>query len=69
MKKELKIKGMSCGHCVMHVTNALKELEGVSQVEVNLDKANATMEIEDKVTNDQLIHAVTETGYEVTEVL
>ena len=29
IKKKLSIEGMSCQHCVMHVANALKELEGV----------------------------------------
>lgn len=69
MTRELKIKGMSCGHCVMHVTNALSEVEGVSQVQVDLEGAKATMQVADKVTNDQLKAAVSEAGYEVTEVL
>ena len=38
----VKIKGMSCNHCVMAVTKALKEIEGLEDVEVSLDKAEAT---------------------------
>ena len=32
MKKEIKIEGMSCMHCVMHVKNALMEVKGVKDV-------------------------------------
>ncbi|RRD94582.1 copper chaperone [Clostridiales bacterium COT073_COT-073] len=69
MTKELKIKGMSCGHCVKHVTNALSEVEGVSELQVNLEKANATMQVTDQVSNEALIEAVTEAGYEVVEII
>jgi len=32
----LNVEGMTCGHCKMAVTNALKELEGVKNVDVHL---------------------------------
>lgn len=69
MTKELKIKGMSCGHCVKHVTDALLEVEGVSELQVNLEKANATMQVTDQVSNEALMEAVTEAGYEVVEIM
>ncbi len=36
MTVELKIEGLSCGHCVNAVTTILNELKGISSVEVNL---------------------------------
>jgi len=36
MKKTLLVEGMSCGHCEKAVKNALKELNGVLKVEVDL---------------------------------
>ena len=36
MAKKIIIEGMSCGHCVKHVTTALEEL-GLSKVTVDLD--------------------------------
>lgn len=69
MKKELKIKGMSCGHCVKHATNALQELDGVSNVVVDLEKANATLEVTEAVSNQMLKEAISEVGYEVTEII
>jgi copper chaperone CopZ len=40
MQTELKIEGLSCGHCVNAVSNILKDLEGVTAYSVSLpDKA------------------------------
>ena len=41
MTKTLKVEGMSCDHCVMHVTRALEELGGVNEANVSLDKGVA----------------------------
>ncbi len=37
----IKIKGMSCNHCVMAVTRALNEIEGIRNVKVDLAKGEA----------------------------
>ena len=68
MKKELKIKGMSCQHCVKHVTNALQEVDGVTAVKVDLNQANATVETDGSVGEQVLKDAVAEAGYEVTAI-
>ena len=44
MKKKILIEGMSCKNCVAHVKNALEELSGVSEVEVNLEGKYALVE-------------------------
>jgi len=54
MTKELKIKGMSCQHCVMHAKNALQEVAGVTAVQVDLDKANAIVEMDGQVSEQAL---------------
>ena len=36
MASILKVKGMSCQHCVMSVTKALNRLEGIKNVQVDL---------------------------------
>lgn len=68
MIKELKIKGMSCQHCVKHVTNALQEVAGVTAVKVDLNQANATVETDGSVGEQVLKDAVAEAGYEVTAI-
>jgi copper chaperone CopZ len=37
----LKIKGMSCQHCVSSVQDALEKLSGLSQIVVHLDAGEA----------------------------
>jgi len=39
---EIKVKGMSCGHCAAAVTRALKSLPGISEVQVNLADGRVT---------------------------
>ncbi|MDE6676857.1 MAG: heavy-metal-associated domain-containing protein, partial [Clostridia bacterium] len=60
--------GMMCMHCVKHVTDALQAVEGVTGVDVNLKKKRATVTLGAEVSNEALIAAVKEAGYEVTKV-
>ena len=41
---KLKVEGMTCNHCVMAVTKALKKVPGVEKVEVSLEKGEALVE-------------------------
>lgn len=65
-KIEIKIEGMTCGHCAMSVTNELATLQGVSNVQVDHQAGKATVEA-DGVSNDQLSEAVSEAGYKAVE--
>ena len=40
----IKIKGMSCSHCVMAATKALNEVNGISNVSVDLEKGEAAFD-------------------------
>jgi copper chaperone len=65
MMKTVKIKGMSCQHCVMAVTKALNGLAGVKDVQVDLKKGEATFN-EEKVVEMKAIKKVIENaGFEV----
>ena len=68
MKKKLSIEGMTCQHCVQHITEALNEVEGVSSVSVDLEGKSAEVEASESVTDDALKSAVAEAGYTVTAV-
>ncbi len=67
MKKEtLKIQGMTCNHCVMRVTKALKAVPGVQDAQVDLQKAEAVVTYDEaKVNRDKMGTAVVEAGYKV----
>jgi copper chaperone len=48
MKAELKIEGLSCGHCVNAVSTILVDLKGVQNYTVNLP-SQAIVEFDEKV--------------------
>lgn len=65
-KIEIKIEGMTCGHCEMSVTNELATLEGVKNVKVDHTKGTAVVEA-DGVSNETFEEAVAEAGYKAVE--
>ncbi len=68
MKKRISIEGMSCNHCVNHVKEALSELNGVSNVEVNLGAKCAILETKDGIKDEDIRFVIGDAGYEVTEI-
>jgi len=63
----LNIEGMTCGHCVMHVTQALQKIKGVVKAGVDLNKRIAVVTYQPgAVTKEQLIKAVEEAGYKAS---
>lgn len=64
MTKTLNVTGMMCQHCVMHVTKALEGVAGVSAVDVSLEAGTATVEAGEGVTDEALVAAVADAGYE-----
>lgn len=64
MKKTMFIDGMMCSHCTGTVTKVLNAIDGVS-AEVSLENKCAYIELSKEVSDDVLINAVTEAGYEV----
>ena len=63
--KSIKIKGMSCQHCVMAVTKALGALEGIKNVQVDLESGLATYEEVKPVDPQKIAAAIKKAGYEV----
>ncbi len=63
MKTVIDIEGMTCQHCVAHVTKALSSIPGVDSVEVSLEEKHAV--VTGNANNDALTAAVQDAGYEV----
>lgn len=61
-KLELEIEGMSCGHCVAAVSEALGELDGVSVENVRIGSAEVNYQPE-LVSPEQIVLAVEDAGY------
>lgn len=68
MIKKITIDGMSCEHCVNHVSEALKKLAGVTKVEVNLTSNNAIIETSQNLNEEDIKLSIEEAGYEVTGI-
>lgn len=52
------VEGMTCNGCRSHVEEALSKVPGVNKADVNLDKAEATINAEDSVTFEDLQKAL-----------
>lgn len=60
------IEGMSCGHCVGHVKEALQEITGISNVDVRLEEKAAY--IEGNASEEEIKEAIQEAGYDVINI-
>ena len=58
------VPGMSCGHCRSAVTDEVTEVEGVEQVDVDLESKRVTVSGSD-LDDGKLRAAIDEAGYEV----
>jgi copper chaperone len=64
----LKVTGMTCGHCVKAVTQALESVDGVREAKVELGAGRATVEYDEaRTTPGVLVSAVSEEGYAAEE--
>ena len=63
---QLKVEGMTCGHCQSSVKRALESVEGVQGAEVNL--ADGTARVEGDADPAKLVAAVQEEGYQASTV-
>lgn len=68
MKKKILIDGMSCGHCVAHVKEALESLKGVTSVDVSLENKCASIESESAIEDSEIKSVIEEEGYDVVKI-
>ena len=67
MSLTIKVKGMSCQHCVMSVTKALSQLEGIKNVQVDLAKGEVRFDNTKEVSSNRIEKAISDAGYEVVQ--
>ena len=65
MQTTLRVKGMTCQHCIMSVKKALAKLEGIQHVDVDLQQAEVRFDNTKGVASDLMKKAIEEAGYEV----
>ena len=65
----LKVTGMTCGHCVRSVTDAIGSLDGVQSTNVELKDGRATIVYDEaRVSPRDMVSAVMDEGYTAEEV-
>ena len=65
-KVTLNVDGMSCGHCSGMVQRTLDEIEGISNVSVDLDGKKVSFHADTSDLIDTAIKEVTEAGYKAS---
>ncbi len=65
MSSTYTVEGMTCEHCVASVTEEVSELDGVTDVAVDLESGRLT--VEGDVDTDAVRGAVTEAGYTLAD--
>ena len=68
MIRKISIEGMTCGHCAAHVEEALKEINGVQSVNVDLAGKSATVEVAGEVPDEKFKAAIEYVGYEAIRI-
>ena len=65
MEKTINVKGMTCPHCVKHVTKALSGMDGVTDVVVDLDAGTASFKTSRDIPHTELAAVLDDAGYEL----
>ena len=63
--RTVKIKGMSCQHCVKSVKKTLEEIDGIADVVVDLARGEASFEETRPVDDELLREKIKKAGYEL----
>ena len=67
MQKTLIVEGMSCQHCKRRVEEAVGSISG-AKAEVNLDTKEVVVTMQQEVADEALKEAISEAGYDVTQI-
>ena len=60
---QLTVSGMTCDHCVLHVTEAISKVTGVHSVNVKLTEGIAVIESDASLDLQSVKDAVVAAGY------
>ena len=63
--KTVRVKGMSCQHCMKTVKKTLEEIDGIANVAVDLATGEATFEEAHPVDKDLVREKIKKAGYEL----
>ncbi|SDB27798.1 Copper chaperone CopZ [Flavobacteriaceae bacterium MAR_2010_188] len=65
---EVKISGMTCSSCEVHIYHAIQELPGIKSVNASYEKGNAVVKFDNSKTDEKMIaETINSTGYKVID--
>jgi copper chaperone len=62
---EIKVKGMSCSHCVAAMTKAMTSLAGVSNIKVDLASGRVSYDSLAPIPEEEIARIVKAAGFEL----
>jgi copper chaperone CopZ len=66
MKKiELKVDGMMCTGCENRIQNAVKNIEGVTEVKANHTDKTVKITVSTEVSDDEIKNVIEDLGFDV----
>lgn len=67
MKKKFDVSGMTCAACSLAVEKSVKKIHGVKNVNVSLLTNSMNVELDDDISDEEIIEAVEKAGYGAQE--
>ena len=64
-EKTLRVEGMMCQHCEMHVKKALEAIDGVTEAIASHEKKEVLVKLSKDVPDEAFAAAIKEAGYEM----
>lgn len=62
--RKINVEGMSCGHCIQWLSEALMKIDGVRSAKVSLERKNVVVDYDgDEVSDDMMASAIEKAGY------
>ncbi|MEX2425987.1 MAG: heavy-metal-associated domain-containing protein [Thermomicrobiaceae bacterium] len=62
-----KVPDVSCDHCVSSITKELTQIDGVQNVQVDLQSKQVTVIASDEVAEQQIRDGIDEAGFDIAE--
>lgn len=67
-RKILIVEGMKCGHCSKKVEEALKKVDSVTSVKIDLDKKEVVVICKEELDNRIIVDVITSLDYNVVSI-
>jgi copper chaperone len=61
------VPDVSCDHCVSAITKELSQIDGVQNVQVDLQQKKVTVVSDDTVADERIREGIDEAGFDISE--